>query len=91
MHGHSYQIVLVIEGEIDADGWVMDFAAIDVHAQPLVKLLDHQILNEVAGLDNPTSELLAVWFWDRLRPTLPLLVEVAVSETESSRCVYRGP
>lgn len=91
MHGHSYQIQLAIEGEIDAElGWVMDFSAIDVHAQPLVKLLDHQILNEVDGLVNPTSELLAVWWWDRLRPTLPQLVEVVVSETESSRCVYRG-
>ena len=91
MHGHSYQIQLTIEGEIDAElGWVMDFSAIDVHAQPLVKLLDHQILNEVDGLANPTSELLAVWWWDRLRPTLPQLVEVVVSETESSRCVYRG-
>ncbi len=91
MHGHSYQIQLTIEGEIDRElGWVMDFAAIDVHAQPLVKLLDHQILNEVEGLGNPTSELLAVWLWDHLRPTLPQLVEVGVSETESSRCVYRG-
>jgi len=91
MHGHSYQIQLAIEGEIDAElGWVMDFSAIDVHAQPLVKLLDHQVLNEVGGLVNPTRELLAVWWWDRLRPTLPQLVEVVVSETESSRCVYRG-
>jgi 6-pyruvoyltetrahydropterin/6-carboxytetrahydropterin synthase len=90
MHGHSYNIQIAIEGEIDDDGWVMDFAAIDVHAQPLVRLLDHQILNEVEGLANPTSELLAVWWWQRLRPTLPQLVEVVVAETESSRCIYRG-
>ncbi len=91
MHGHSYQIVVTIEGELDPErGWVMDFAAIDEHAMPLVKQLDHQILNEIDGLANPTSELLAVWWWEHLRPTLPQLVEVAVSETESSRCVYRG-
>ena len=90
MHGHSYMIQVAIEGEIDRDGWVMDFAAIDVHAQPLVKLLDHQILNEIDGLANPTSELLAVWWWQRLRPGLPQLVEVVVAETESSRCVFRG-
>lgn len=91
MHGHSYNIQIAIEGELDRElGWVMDFAAIDVHAQPLVKLLDHQILNEVDGLANPTSELLAVWWWERLRPTLPQLVEVIVAETESSRCIYRG-
>lgn len=90
MHGHSYEIQIAIEGEIDADGWVMDFAAIDQHAQPLVRLLDHQILNEVDGLANPTSELLAVWWWQKLQPTLAGLVEVVVAETESSRCVFRG-
>jgi 6-pyruvoyltetrahydropterin/6-carboxytetrahydropterin synthase len=90
MHGHSYEIQIAIEGEIDANGWVMDFAAIDLHAHPLVKLLDHQILNEVDGLANPTSELLAVWWWKRLAPTLTGLVEVCVSETPTSRCVFRG-
>jgi 6-pyruvoyltetrahydropterin/6-carboxytetrahydropterin synthase len=91
MHGHSYQIQIAIEGDVDPErGWVMDFAAIDQHAQPLVRLLDHQILNEIEGLANPTSELLAVWWWHRLKPTLPELVEVAVAETESSRCLYRG-
>jgi 6-pyruvoyltetrahydropterin/6-carboxytetrahydropterin synthase len=90
MHGHSYSIQIAIEGEIDSDGWVMDFAAIDQHAQPLVRLLDHQILNEVDGLANPTSELLAVWWWQKLQPTLQGLVEVVVAETESSRCIFRG-
>jgi len=91
MHGHSYQILVVIEGEVDPErGWVMDFAEIDDHANPLVKQLDHQILNEIDGLANPTSELLAVWWWQHLRPSLPQLVEVVVSETESSRCVFRG-
>jgi 6-pyruvoyltetrahydropterin/6-carboxytetrahydropterin synthase len=91
MHGHSYNIEIVIEGEIDpATGWLMDFADIDVHVAPLVKLLDHRVLNEIAGLDNPTSELLAVWLWDKLSSTLPL-AEVSVQETVSSRCTYRGP
>lgn len=91
MHGHSYAIEIVIEGEVDPDrGWVMDFAEIDEHALPLVKRLDHHVLNEIDGLANPTSELLAVWWWQHLEPTLPLLVEVVVSETPTSRCVYRG-
>ncbi len=91
MHGHSYLVELVIEGEIDPErGWVMDFAEIDEHANPLVRRLDHQILNEVDGLANPTSELLAVWWWQQLTPTLPGLTEVVVSETSTSRCVYRG-
>ena len=91
MHGHSYIVELAIEGEIDAErGWVMDFSEIDEHATPLVRMCDHQVLNELPGLANPTSELLAVWWWQKLAPTLPGLVEVIVSETPSSRCVYRG-
>ncbi|HPH66230.1 MAG TPA: 6-carboxytetrahydropterin synthase QueD [Kofleriaceae bacterium] len=90
MHGHSYNIEVVIEGEIDpATGWLMDFSDIDVHVAPLVKILDHHVLNDVPGLSNPTSELLAVWLWDKLVATLPL-AEVSVQETVSSRCTYRG-
>ena len=91
MHGHSYMVEIVIEGDVDPQrGWVMDFADIDEHAAPLVRLLDHQVLNEVEGLTNPTSELLAVWWWRRLVKSLPMLVEVVVSATPTSRCVYRG-
>jgi 6-pyruvoyltetrahydropterin/6-carboxytetrahydropterin synthase len=91
MHGHSYRIDVAIEGEVDNDrGWVMDFAEIDEQVTPLVRLLDHQVLNEIEGLSNPTSELLARWWWHRLVTLLPGLCEVAVSETPTSRCVYRG-
>lgn len=91
MHGHSYVVELTIEGEIDpALGWVKDFAEIDEHAAPLIRQLDHQLLNEIEGLGNPTSELLAVWWWRKLAPVLPELVEIVVSETPTSRCVYRG-
>jgi 6-pyruvoyltetrahydropterin/6-carboxytetrahydropterin synthase len=91
MHGHSYLVVVVIEGEIDPQlGWVMDFAAIDEHVLPLTRALDHRVLNDLEGLANPTSELLAVWLWDHIRPSLPLLAEVHVAETPTSRCVYRG-
>jgi 6-pyruvoyltetrahydropterin/6-carboxytetrahydropterin synthase len=90
MHGHSYAIEVVIEGEVDAErGWVVDFADIDAAAAPLVRELDHQVLNEIDGLANPTSELLAAWWWQRLVKTLPI-VELVVSETPTSRCVYRG-
>ena len=90
MHGHSYAIEVTIEGDVDSErGWVVDFAEIDEHAQPLVKQLDHQVLNEIEGLANPTSELLAAWWWQRLAKVLPV-VEIVVSETPTSRCVYRG-
>ena len=91
MHGHSYLIEVTIEGEVDPElGWVVDFAAIDEHANPLMRVLDHQVLNEIQGLDNPTSEHLAAWFWRKLRPALPGLVEIVVSETPTSRCIFRG-
>ena len=91
MHGHSYQVDVVIEGEIGAEtGWLMDFADIDEHVMPLVRKLDHHVLNEIEDLVNPTSERLAVWLWKRIAATLPGLVEVVVSETPTSRCVYRG-
>lgn len=91
MHGHSYLIQVTLEGELDQDlGWLVDFGELDAKAEVLVQALDHRVLNEIEGLANPTSELLAVWWWQRLAPELPQLVEVAVSETPTSRCVYRG-
>lgn len=91
MHGHSYQIDVAVEGEVDPErGWVIDLGEIDAHAAPLVQQLDHRVLNEIEGLANPTSEVLAVWWWHRLAPSLPQLCEVGVSETPTSRCIYRG-
>ena len=91
MHGHSYQVDVAIEGDIGAEtGWLMDFSDIDEHVMPLVRTLDHHVLNEIEDLANPTSELLAVWLWKRLAATLTGLVEVVVSETPTSRCIYRG-
>ena len=91
MHGHSYAITVVIEGDVHSEtGWVIDFAGIDEHVQPLVRALDHRVLNEIEGLVNPTSEHLAAWLWARVRAALPTLAEITVSETPTSRCTYRG-
>jgi 6-pyruvoyltetrahydropterin/6-carboxytetrahydropterin synthase len=91
MHGHSYQIDVIVEGELDAElGWLLDFGDLDAKVMPLIDRLDHHVLNEIEGLSNPTSELLAAWMWERLKPGLPQLVELSVAETPSSRCVYRG-
>ena len=71
-------------------GWVMDFADIKAAFAPLLERLDHRYLNDIEGLENPTSERLAVWIWERLRPALPQLAEVVVHETCTSGCRYRG-
>ena len=91
LHGHSFKVEVVVAGACDPKlGWLMDYAEISRLFKPLWEQLDHRYLNEVPGLENPTSENLAVWIWDRLHLTLPQLTEVIVAETCSARCVYRG-
>jgi 6-pyruvoyltetrahydropterin/6-carboxytetrahydropterin synthase len=91
LHGHSYRVEVRVAGPVsDRAGWVMDFADIKAAFDPLHDLLDHRYLNEVAGLDNPTSENVARWIWDRLSPSLPSLSAVTVRETCTSGCTYRG-
>jgi len=85
-------VELHVSGEPgEASGWVMDFADIKAAFEPLYRKLDHNYLNEIEGLENPTSERLAAWIWERLKPSLPLLSEVVVHETCTSGCRYRGP
>ena len=91
LHGHSFFIEIHVDGPVGADtGWVLDFADIGAAWQPLHALLDHNYLNEVEGLENPTSEILAKWIWDRIKVKLPSLVRVTVFETCDSRCEYEG-
>jgi len=91
LHGHSFRIEVHVEGEPGADtGWVMDFADVKAAFAPLFERLDHRYLNEVPGLENPTSENLARWIWRELKPALPLLSKLVVHETCTSGCVYSG-
>ena len=91
LHGHSFQVEIVVEGECDPKlGWVMDYADISAAFKPLWVQLDHQYLNEIPGLQNPTSENIAMWIWERLQPDLPQLKEIVVAETCTARCVCRG-
>jgi 6-pyruvoyltetrahydropterin/6-carboxytetrahydropterin synthase len=91
MHGHSFKVEISIEGEVDPrTGWIYDHARISRAMEPLVELLDHAYLNDVPGLENPTIELMAAWFWEKLAPQLPGLAEVVIHETPSARCSYRG-
>jgi len=91
VHGHSFRVEIRVRGEVDAHtGWVMDFADIKSAFQPVFEQLDHRYLNDIEGLENPTSEHLARWIWQRLVPTLPQLAEVVVHETCTSGARHRG-
>ena len=92
LHGHSFRIEVHVSGEIGEDsGWVMDFADLRRQFQPLHDELDHRCLNDIPGLDNPTSENLAIWIWNRLDPALPGLSKIVVQETCNAGCIYTGP
>ena len=91
VHGHSFRIEIHLAGAVDARaGWVQDFADISAVFHPLYEQLDHRYLNDVPGLENPTSERLAQWIWRRLKPDLPLLAQVVVHETCTCGAIYRG-
>jgi 6-pyruvoyltetrahydropterin/6-carboxytetrahydropterin synthase len=91
LHGHSFRAEVHVSGALDpAAGYLMDYGDIKAACEPLRAMLDHVCLNEVEGLSNPTSEMIAVWIWDRLRPRLPGLSRVVVHETCTSRCEYAG-
>jgi 6-pyruvoyltetrahydropterin/6-carboxytetrahydropterin synthase len=91
LHGHSFRVELAVAGPVDEHtGWFIDFQQLYDAWAPLQELLDHNYLNEVVGLENPTSEVLARWIWQRLIRTLPSLARVTVFETCESRCEYEG-
>ena len=92
LHGHSYRVAVHVAGDVVEDmGWVMDFGDIKATFKPLLERLDHYYLNEIEGLENPTSENLARWIWEHLAPVLPQLRRIVVRETCTSGCVYSGP
>jgi 6-pyruvoyltetrahydropterin/6-carboxytetrahydropterin synthase len=91
MHGHSFRVEVYVAGEVDREtGWVMDFADLKACFEPLEDRLDHRVLNEIEGLENPTSENLARWIWRALKPGLPGLSQLVVRETCTAGCIYRG-
>lgn len=91
LHGHSFRIEIHVKGAVNHEsGWVMDFADIKHAFQPIHDQLDHNYLNDIDGLANPTSENLSRWIWTRLRPSLPLLNKVIVRETCTSGAIYEG-
>ena len=91
MHGHSFRVEIHVCGDVDPQtGWVMDFGDIKAAFEPLLNQLDHKNLNDIEGLENPTSENLCRWIWARLKPVLPQLSKIVVQESPESGCVYRA-
>jgi 6-pyruvoyltetrahydropterin/6-carboxytetrahydropterin synthase len=91
LHGHSFQVSVHVSGPVQPKtGWIMDFADLKTAFAPIADALDHRYLNDVPGLENPTSENLARWIWQKLKPSLPLLSKIVVEETCTSGCIYQG-
>ena len=91
MHGHSFRGEVFIRGEVDEKvGWLIDYAEIQKVLRPIVDRLDHYLLNEIPGLENPTSEQIAAWLWREIEPKLPMLHSITIEETCTSRCNYYG-
>jgi 6-pyruvoyltetrahydropterin/6-carboxytetrahydropterin synthase len=92
LHGHSFKVEVAVAGPVDPKtGWLIDFGVLHDLWAPIHDRLDHRYLNEVPGLENPTSEVLARWIWDALAPALPALAQVTLFETCEARCEYAGP
>jgi 6-pyruvoyltetrahydropterin/6-carboxytetrahydropterin synthase len=90
LHGHTYTVILGLEGELDPGmGWLVDFAEVKAAFAPIRKRLDHTCLNEIKGLENPTAEILAAWIFAQLVDSLPLLADVTVQETPTAAAIHR--
>ena len=91
LHGHTFVLEVHLTGTVDPTyGWILDFNELGFAVNPIIKRLDHTLLNEIEGLENPTSENLAVWFWKQLKPKLPQLSKIVIKESPTSGCIYCG-
>ncbi|MBK7341815.1 MAG: 6-carboxytetrahydropterin synthase QueD [Saprospiraceae bacterium] len=91
IHGHTYRLVVYIEGPLDPHlEWVMDFADLKHVVDPIVKTLDHHLMNDIAGLENSTGERISIWLWDQIKPQVPLMSKIELHETPTSGAVYKG-
>lgn len=90
MHGHSFKVILVLRGKLDPKlGWLRDYHEISQIAAKVLDKLDHRVLNEISGLENPTSENISAWLYWQFKPLLPELFEVSVQETPLTECTFR--
>ncbi|SMD32590.1 6-pyruvoyltetrahydropterin/6-carboxytetrahydropterin synthase [Reichenbachiella faecimaris] len=91
MHGHTYNLTVYLEGDLDTElQWVMDFKELKDVVKPVIERIDHQLLNSIKGLENPTAERIVVWIWEQIQPKLPLLSKLELNETPTSGAIYEG-
>lgn len=91
MHGHTYRLTVFFEGPLDPQlAWVEDFADVKKNINPIINRLDHKLMNDIEGLENPTCENIAIWLWEQIKSKMPRLSEIRLSETPSSGVIYRG-
>ena len=91
IHGHTYKLTVYVQNELDENlGWVADFSDIKAIVKPIIEVVDHKLINKVEGLHNPTCEILAVWFWNNIKPQLTQLCKIQLDETPTSGAIYEG-
>ena len=91
LHGHSFRVAVHVAGPLDSSlGWVMDYADIKTLVKPVIAQLDHYYLNDIPGLENPTSEIIDRWLWLQIKVKLPQINKIIVKETCTSGCIYTG-
>lgn len=91
MHGHTYRLKVFIKGELDPKlGWIMDFKELKDALLPVIDQLDHKLINNIKGLENPTAENITVWIWQQIQPSLPLLSRIELYETPTTGVIYKG-
>lgn len=91
MHGHSFRVEVSVKGEVNPEiGWIYDHKEISKAMTPLIDLLDHSYMNEIEGLESPTIELMAAWFWRKIEHQLPGLHEIVIYETPTAWCSFKG-
>ncbi|MBK7360274.1 MAG: 6-carboxytetrahydropterin synthase QueD [Saprospiraceae bacterium] len=91
IHGHTYHLTVFIDDRLDPHlNWVMDFAAINKAIDPILKSIDHKLMNDIPGLENPTCEQIAIWLWDQIKPQIPQLIKIELNETPTSGVIYTG-
>lgn len=91
LHGHSYKLTVFVKGTIsESSGWLIDYNDLKAAILPVIELVDHKLLNEIPGLENPTVENFSIWLWHRIKPEVPMLSKIVLDETATSGCVYEG-